>query len=64
MLIFTFKGNGFLYHMIRILMGTLLEVGMGVRSADSIPQILAAKDREAAGSLMPAKGLILEKVFY
>jgi len=64
MLTFTFRGDGFLYHMIRILMGTLLEVGMGLRHADSIPQILAAKDREAAGSLVPAKGLILEKVFY
>ncbi len=64
MLIFTFKGDGFLYHMIRILMGTLLEVGSGERSADSIPQIIAVKDREAAGALVPAKGLVLEKVFY
>lgn len=64
MLTFTFKGNGFLYHMIRILMGTLLEVGMGERSVDSIPQIIAAKDREQAGALVPGKGLVLEQVFY
>ena len=64
MLIFTFQGDGFLYHMIRILMGTLLEVGMGLRQADSIPEIIAAGDREAAGVLVPAKGLVLEKVFY
>ena len=64
LLTFTFKGNGFLYHMIRILMGTLLEVGIGCRDAESIPQIIAAKDREKAGALVPGKGLILEKVFY
>jgi len=45
-------------------MGTLLEVGTGVRSAESIPQILASRDREAAGELVPGKGLVLEEVFY
>lgn len=64
MITFTFKGDGFLYHMIRILVGTLLEVGMGSRSAESIPQVLAAKDREQAGHLVPGKGLVLEEVFY
>ena len=64
LLTFTFRGNGFLYHMIRILMGTLLEVGLGCRSAESIPQIIEAKDREKAGALVPGKGLVLEKVFY
>ncbi len=64
LLTFTFKGNGFLYHMIRILMGTLLEVGMGSRTAESIPQVIAAKDREQAGALVPGKGLVLERVFY
>lgn len=64
MLTFTFKGNGFLYHMIRILMGTLLEVGLGDRSAESIPQTIVAKDREQAGALVPGKGLVLEQVFY
>jgi tRNA pseudouridine38-40 synthase len=45
-------------------MGTLLEVGVGSRSADSIAQIIDAKDREKAGALVPGKGLVLEKVFY
>ena len=64
MLTFTFTGNGFLYHMIRILVGTLLEVGRGVRSAESIPAVLESKNRENAGELVPGKGLVLEDVFY
>ncbi len=64
MLTFTFTGNGFLYHMIRILVGTLLEVGRGVRTADSIPVVLESKNRENAGELVPGKGLVLEEVFY
>lgn len=61
---FTFVGNGFLYHMVRILVGTLVEVGLGCRRSDSIPELIAAKNREKAGMLVPGKGLILEKVFY
>lgn len=64
MITFTFTGNGFLYHMIRILVGTLLEVGRGVRTADSIPAVLESKNRENAGELVPGKGLVLEEVFY
>lgn len=64
LLTFTFEGNGFLYHMIRILVGTLLEIGAGERNADSIPEILQAKNRELAGKLVPGKGLILEEVYY
>ena len=64
LLTFTFTGNGFLYHMVRILMGTLLEVGEGKRSPDSMPELIAAKNREAAGPLVPAKGLILKEVYY
>lgn len=64
LIFFTFEGNGFLYHMVRILMGTLLEVGEGKRSADSIPQLLQAQDRTQAGVLVPAKGLTLEEVYY
>lgn len=59
-----FQGNGFLYHMVRILTGTLLEVGLGERDPRSMPEILAARSREAAGALAPAKGLMLEAVFY
>lgn len=61
---FTFRGNGFLYHMIRIIMGTLLEIGMGKRKADSIPELLEAKSREQAGFLVPAKGLTLMELYF
>ena len=62
-LIFTVTGNGFLYNMVRILVGTLLEVGMGQRTPDSIPFLFGAK-REAAGQLVPAQGLCLMEVTY
>lgn len=61
---FTFYGNGFLYHMVRILMGTLLEVGRGMRKPESMTEILASGDRQQAGPLVPAKGLALMEVFY
>lgn len=64
LLSFTFVGNGFLHHMIRILMGTLLEVGMGKRTPESMNDILEACNREKAGPLVPAKGLTLMKVYY
>ena len=61
---FVFTGNGFLHHMIRILMGTLLEVGKGFRTPESVSEVLASGDRAMAGPLVPAKGLVLEEVFY
>jgi len=61
---FTFKGNGFLYHMVRILMGTLLEVGEGKRSCHSIPDLILSQNREHAGALIPSVGLMLEEVYY
>ena len=61
---FTFTGNGFLHHMVRILMGTILEVGSGKREPESITEVIAACDREAAGPLVPAKGLTLMEVYY
>lgn len=61
---FTFFGNGFLYHMVRIMMGTLLCVGKGELEVDNIPLILDSKDRQQAGPLVPAKGLALMEVFY
>ena len=61
---FTFTGNGFLHHMIRILMGTLLEVGSGKRAADSIPGLIASGRRRQAGGLAPAKGLTLIEIYY
>lgn len=60
----TFSGEGFLYHMVRILTGTLLEVGLGQRDADTMPAILAARDRSAAGPTAPARGLILWETRY
>ena len=63
-IIFTFRGNGFLYHMVRIMMGTLIEVGLGIRKAEEIPFIINAKDRSKAGHLIPGKGLVLMEVTY
>lgn len=59
-----FEGNGFLQHMVRILTGTLVEVGLGNRQPDDIPRILAAKDRREAGRTMPPEGLTLWEVKY
>lgn len=57
-------GNGFLQHMVRIITGTLIEVGLGQRAADSIPELLLAKDRKLAGYTAPAEGLCLAGVLY
>ena len=59
-----FRGNGFLYNMVRIPAGTLIEVGQGKREAHTMSQILEAKDRKKAGFTAPAKGLFLTEVFY
>ena len=59
----SFTGNGFLHSMVRILVGTLIEVGRGERTAQSIPQLFGAK-REKAGFLAPAQGLCLMEVSY
>ena len=59
-----FEGNGFLQNMVRILTGTLIEAGLGKRDAGSMPEILAALNRQAAGYTAPAEGLCLQKVFY
>lgn len=58
-----FTGNGFLYNMVRILTGTLIEVGRGVRTPESVTQLFGGK-RDQAGFLAPAQGLCLEEVFY
>ena len=60
---FTVTGNGFLHNMVRILVGTLIEVGRGERREDSIPELFGAK-REQAGFLAPGKGLCLMEVRY
>ena len=60
----TIEGNGFLYNMVRIIAGTLWEVGIGKRSSDDLLEIIASENREKAGKTAPAHGLYLEKVFY
>lgn len=57
-------GNGFLYHMVRRLTGTLLEVGHGERAPEEIPALLSAKDSGLSGFLAPARGLFLREVYY
>lgn len=59
-----FEGGGFLYMMVRIIVGTLIEVGVGRMKADAIPGIIAARDRAAAGPTAPARGLCLVEVRY
>lgn len=61
---FTFVGNGFLYNMVRIIMGTLLEIGSGKRQIETIEEIFESKVRENAGETVPSHGLFLEKVYY
>ena len=58
------EGNGFLRHMVRTIAGTLAEVGGGARDPDSIHDIMAARDRRAAGQTLPAAGLTLVSVKY
>ena len=59
-----YRGDGFLYNMVRILTGTLLEVGLGQRTPQSMVEVLEAKERTAAGKTAPAQGLVLQEVFY
>lgn len=61
---FLFRGDGFLFHMVRILVGTLLEVGKSNLLPSDMERILAACDRQEAGPLVPASGLALMEVYY
>lgn len=61
---FTLRADGFLYNMVRILVGTVLEVGMGQRSPDTIPALFHSRRREDAGETAPARGLCLMEVGY
>lgn len=63
-ILLTFYGDGFLYNMVRILTGTLIETGLGRRSPESMREILEKKDRAAAGFTAPAQGLCLREVRY
>ena len=57
-------GNGFLYNMVRIISGTLVDVGLGKIKAEDIPSIIESKDRSKAGKTLPAHGLYLVEVKY
>ena len=64
LLIYCVRGNGFLHHMVRNLVGTMLDVGRGRLGIEQIPRILAARSRAAAGPTAPAQGLFLHSVEY
>ncbi len=63
-LIYMVKANRYLYHMVRNIVGTLVEIGRGHWPSDKIPQILAARDRTLAGPTAPPQGLTLKQVEY
>ncbi len=64
LLIYRVRGNGFLHHMVRNLVGTMIDVARGHLSLDDIPRILAARRRSEAGPTAPARGLFLHSVEY
>jgi tRNA pseudouridine38-40 synthase len=64
LLVFQITANGFLHHMVRNIVGTLVEVGRGALGVSDFPRILAARDRTAAGPTAPARGLYLVEVVY
>ena len=64
MIVITIRGNGFLYNMVRIIVGTLVQVGMGAYAPEHVVEIMAAKDRQKAGPTVPAAGLTLVDIEY
>lgn len=64
LLIYRVRGNGFLHHMVRNIVGTMIEAGRGALQAEEIPRILAARSRAMAGPTAPARGLFLHSVEY
>lgn len=63
-IVLTFRGTGFLYNMVRILVSVLIAIGTGERMADEIPRLFEQKDRCAVGKMAPAEGLYLWEVRY
>ena len=63
-LVITYTGNGFLQNMVRIMTGTLIEVGSKQKKPDDINNIIEGRKRELAGYTAPPQGLTLEKVIY
>lgn len=64
LLVYRVRGSGFLHHMVRNLVGTMLDIGRGYTSAAAIPEMIAARARAAAGPTAPARGLFLHSVEY
>ena len=64
MIEFRLYGNGFLYHMVRNIVGTVADIGAGKRSLADFERILAGRDRKEAGATAPPQGLYLQEVFY
>ena len=63
-IIIELTGNGFMYNMVRIISGTIVDVGLGKITPNQIPDIINAKDRTKAGKTLPASGLYLVEVYY
>ncbi len=63
-IIIELTGNGFMYNMLRIIAGTIVDVGLGKIKPEEIPQIIESKDRTKAGKTLPAEGLYLVEVYY
>lgn len=63
-IVFRVTGDGFLYNMVRILTGTLAEIGAGKKSPEEMREIILSKDRRRAGHTAPPQGLYLEKIYY
>ncbi|EJO5348510.1 tRNA pseudouridine(38-40) synthase TruA [Clostridium botulinum] len=61
---FIITGNGFLYNMVRIIVGTLIEVGLNKREPEDIKYVIESKDRTKSGPCVPSSGLCLKEVFY
>ena len=64
MIVFRVEADGFLYNMVRIMVGTLLDISKGKIPKDSIKQIISAQNRFAAGQTAPAHGLYLNRIHY
>ena len=64
LLVYCVRGNGFLHHMVRNMVGTMIDVGRGYRKPEDISAILAARSRSTAGPTAPARGLFLHSVEY
>jgi tRNA pseudouridine38-40 synthase len=64
LLVFKIAANSFLYNMVRIIVGTILEIGKGLRDIESIDTAFKSKNRKLAGKIVPARGLFLTRVVY